>query len=279
VRIVIASLALGLTTAYGLFAQEFALDSTRRADVSARLAPTAHPALPATPSEYWFVGEGRATAARGETAAGRLARGATLIADEEFASALALVNPAALTGSPLAPYAQYYRALALQGLSRAAEADGILTALVESRPEGHLREAAAMALADVALARGDGERAENLLEELAGEKLRAPEAALLTLAMAEESIGHRDHALDAYARVYYDFPLSTEATDAQEGIESLAGSTTLSLPDRFARELKRAEALFAARRWAQSRAAFQALAGAAQGDTRELIALRLAEAD
>src|SRR5439155_11117965 len=51
-------------------------------------------------------------------------------------------------------------------------------------------------------------------------------------------------------------------------------------PDRFKQELARAERLFAARRWAQSRAGYVPLARAAtSGDDRELIALRLAECD
>jgi soluble lytic murein transglycosylase len=264
--------------AYGLLAQDLGRGPAAGSDVSARLAPTAHPALPSDVAQYWYVGNGSAPAARGDTAAGRLARAATLIANEEYAAALKLVNPAALTGSPLASYAQYYSAIALEGLSRLTEADAILTTLVASGPTGYLTEAATMALADVALARGDAERAENLLEELVDEKLRAPEAAWLKLALAEEAAGHRDHAVEAYGRVYYDYPMSSEAIDAQEALEGFDDAAFMPA-DRFARELKRAETLFSARRWAQSRAAFQALASVAQGDTRELVALRIAEAD
>lgn len=278
VRVFIASVAALLTMAYGLLAQDLGRGPAAGSDVSARLAPTAHPALPSDVAQYWYVGNGSAPAARGDTAAGRLARAATLIANEEYAAALKLVNPAALTGSPLASYAQYYSAIALEGLSRLTEADAILTTLVASGPTGYLTEAATIALADVALARGDAERAENLLEELVDEKLRAPEAAWLKLALAEEAAGHRDHAVEAYGRVYYDYPMSSEAIDAQEALEGFDDAAFMPA-DRFARELKRAETLFSARRWAQSRAAFQALASVAQGDTRELVALRIAEAD
>ena len=134
-----------------------------------------------------------------------------------------------------------------------------------------------MALADVLLARGNGERAEDLLEELSTRKLRAPEDVFMKLAAAEESIGHRDHALDAYRRVYYDFPLSTQAVDAREGIARIEPAAAPA--ERYARELTRAEALFSARQWTEARGAFQALGRAAQGDDRERIALRLAEAD
>ena len=275
-KIAIASLALGLTMAYGPVAQDFAGDSSRRPGVSARLVPTAHPPLPDRTSQYWFVDEG--SDARQDTAAARLARGAALIADEDFAAALPLVNPASFTGSPLVGYAQYYFGIALEGVSRLAESDAVLTALVDSKPAGYLSEAATIALADVALARADGDRAENLLESLTGKTLRSPEDAWLKLGDAEDAIGHRAHALSAYRRVYYDFPLSAQAVDAQEALERLE-TQDLIAPDRFARELARAEALFTARRWAQARAAFQPLARAARGDDRELVALRLAEAD
>ena len=277
-KIVLASVVLGLTMAYGLFAQDFASDTGRRVGVTSVLAPTAHPALPAQPSAYWFVAEGRGRGAGSQTAAARLAQGAELIANEEFGQALPLVNPAPFVASPLASYAQYYTGVALLGLSRLAEADTMLTALVDAAPQGYLREAATTALAEVALARGAGDRAEDLLEELSDEKLRGPEDVLLQLAAAEEAVDHRDHALAAYRRVYYEFPLSAQAVDAQEGIEKLERGAS-SDPERYARELKRAEALFAARRWAQARAAFQPLASVARGDDRELVALRLAEAD
>jgi soluble lytic murein transglycosylase len=262
-----------------------------------RLAPTVHPALPAHPTQYWFVeGSGvepirLATLAQGKppavtgsakdipgTPAGRLARAAKLIADEEFSEALPLVNPAEFSASPLEGYARYYRGLALEGLSRLDEADRLLTALVASEPVGYLREAAPMALADVALARGDGERAENILEDLGDDKLRAPQAVLMQLAAAEESVGHVPHALDAYRRVYYDFPLTEQAVDAKESISRLE-TPALVPADRRERELARAEALFVGRQWAAARAAFQPLAAAAKGDEREVIALRLAEAD
>jgi soluble lytic murein transglycosylase len=101
----------------------------------------------------------------------------------------------------------------------------------------------------------------------------------LRLGTAAEQAGDAAGALAAYRTVYYDHPLTMQAADAQAGIERLE-TPALVAPDRFARELARAERLFTARRWAQARAAFEPLARAATAaDDRELIALRLAEAD
>src|SRR5207237_296559 len=85
-------------------------------------------------------------------------------------------------------------------------------------------------------------------------------------------------ALDVFRRIYYDYPLSTQAADAQAGIERLQ-TADLIPHDLFKLELTRAERLFSARRWAQSRAGFTNLVKVAQGDDKELIALRLAECD
>jgi soluble lytic murein transglycosylase len=200
------------------------------------------------------------------------------ITDGEFAQGLPLVNPQDLAGSPLEAYAHYYRAVALEGLSQLDQADATLTALLARSPQGYLQEGAVLRLGAVAVARNDAERAENLLERLSKDKVSSPEQVFLALGRAEEAVGHAEHALQAYGRIYYDFPLSTEAADAQEGMERLQ-TPALVPADRYRRELARAEALFAARRWAQARAAFEPLARVAQGADRELIALRLAEAD
>ena len=72
--------------------------------------------------------------------------------------------------------------------------------------------------------------------------------------------------------------VSTQAGDAQAGLSRLQTVDTLPA-DRFKQELARAERMFAAKRWAQARAAFEPLARVATGDDKELIALRLAECD
>ena len=278
----VATIAIAVTAVFGAIAQERAPDQARRAGAAERLQPTAHPPLPGLPSQYWFVPDLSATrtpaSRRADDAVARLARGARLIAAGDFAAGLPLVSPQDLAGSTLEPYAHYYRAVALEGLSRLVEADATLTALLARKPEGFLREGATLRLGDIAIARNDADRAEDLLERLSNDKVSNPEQVFLALGRAEEAAGHADHALQAYGRVYYDFPLSAEAADAQEGFARLQAASLVP-SDRFARELARAEQLFAARRWAQARAAFEPLARAAQGDQRELIALRLAEAD
>ena len=281
ILLIAAAVVLAAVLRHGVQAQD-AVNGGGRTGELARLAPTQHPPLPAQLSQYWLVpaaGPAATHAGRpADDATARLARGVALLADGNAAAALPLVSSPDVANTPLAGYAQYYTGVALSELSRLADADATLTAVAQKTSDGYLRELAVARLADVAIARQDASRAEDVLEDLSDEKLGVPEEVFLRLARAEEAIGHRDHALDAYRRIYYDFPLSAQAADAERGLERL-GVPSLSVPETFGRELRRAEQLFAARRWAQARAAFVGLSRAAQGDNRQLVAVRIGEAD
>jgi soluble lytic murein transglycosylase len=283
VRPALAVLALALLYATAMPAQDRASSneaSRGSADIPANagLVPTAHPPLPAQRSQYWFVADAAFSpaAARRDAAIDQFARGIELIASGDFAAALPLVSVRDLDGSVLGPYARYYTAVAQVGLSRVDAADATLQALAPAKLQGALKEAAALLQASVAVKRGESESAEDLLEDLSDDKLAWPEDVLVALGSAEETLGHADHALAAYRRVYYDYPLSTQAVDAADGIARVE-TPSLVAADRFKRELARAEQLFDGRRWAQARAAFEPLLKAASGDDRELISLRIAE--
>ena len=279
----LAILTLAALCVTAMPAQDRAADQPRQArldsDAGGRLAPTEHPPLPALRSQYWFVPDAALSpgTARRDAATQRLSRGASLIASGDFAEGLPLVSSRDLESTPLAAYARYYTALAQVGLGRLDAADATLKALAPSTLRGALKEAATLVLADVAVKRGEPDRAEDLLEDLADDKLAWPEDVLIALGRAEEKLGHVEHALEAYRRLYYDYPLSTQAAEAAEGIARVE-TTALMAPDKYRRELSRAQRLFDARRWAQARAAFEPLSRAATTtDDRELIALRIAE--
>jgi len=247
------------------------------------LAPTAHPALPDRPADFWYVPDSFAppTNGRAETAAQKFARGAKLIDSGDYAGGLAVMNGADLAGTPLAYYARYYRAIALTGLSRVTEALAILDGLdaeTSTGAAGYLfGEGVPMRRADLEIATQHASDAVHVLEDLSKSRaLTAPEEVWLRLGRAAEASGDRDKAIDAYRKVYYEFALSQQANDAQN---LLARLDTSSLSDRFKLELSRAERIFAARRWAQARAGFAPLAALASGDDKELVALRLAECD
>jgi len=247
-----------------------------------RLTPTAHPPLPGNPSQYWLVPDLQAvrpaTSRATATAVTNFVKAVNLIGDREYAAALPLLDGTVVASTPLGAYGHYYSGVALLGLQRFPDADAALALADALRPDGALSELLPLRIAEVALARGDARRAVDILARLNPEKANAPEQVFLMVARATERAGDRDAALKAYRRLYYDYPTSQEAVDGQAGIERLQ-TVDLIPPDRFKLELARAERLFSAKRWAQSRAAFDALSRSAQGDDEDLVKLRVAECD
>jgi soluble lytic murein transglycosylase len=244
------------------------------------LASTAHPPLPGDLSLYWFVPSASPRPATGRpdaAAATRLARAAQLVAAKDYAAALPLLSPTSLNGTPLENYASYYIGVAQIGLARYDQALLVLSLLAAKPLDGALKELVPLRLGDAALALNMADRAEGALAELTADKLSEPGAVWLMRARIEDSANHRAHALDAYRRLYYDYPLTAEAAEASAALSRLqAGGEVSAETDRA---LARAERLFAARRCADARPAFVALQSAVDGDTRAGVALRIAQCD
>jgi soluble lytic murein transglycosylase len=275
--------ALVITTRDHVGAQGQVSPGAASGAVALRLAATAHPQLPGHPSQYWYVhdaarGTSTVAAAVPVATGQRFAQAIDLIADGQYSNGLALIDRAALAGSPLEAYAHYYTGVALAGLGRYTDADTAYTTAASLRPSGYLSEALPLKIADIALGMGDRKRAIDTLEAIEDKKLSVAEDVFLQLGRAYELAGRKDDALEAYRRVYYDFPMSVQASDAQSALERL--QTLDSRPrNMFELEMARAEKLFAARRWAQARAGFDVLRRVATGDDRDLVNLRIAECD
>lgn len=257
------------------------LRAQRRAS-DAQLVATAHPPLPSEPSSYWLVPDLRSRARTAsqptDAAIRRLAQGAQLITKGNFTAGLPLVSSKDLLTSPVANYARYYTGVAQLAMARHEDALGTFSALAAQQPEGALKELVPLRLGDVALALRKPLLAEPALAAMTEQRLANPEDMWLQRARVEEMANHREHALHAYRRLYYDYPLSTQSVVAPEAITRLQ-TAELALPDVFQRGLARAERFFNARRWADARAAFGSLAPTARGDDKALVALRLAECD
>src|SRR4030095_6066964 len=120
------AIATSVIAASGLRAQQsdnLDASGTTSAVRTVRLAPTVHPAVPSRPTDFWYVPESfpRTGASRSESPAEKFARAARLVDGGEFAGAPPPLPAGDLSGTPLASYALYYRALALAGLNRTAE--------------------------------------------------------------------------------------------------------------------------------------------------------------
>jgi soluble lytic murein transglycosylase len=249
------------------------------AQEAAQIVPTVHPPLPDNPADFWFVPDSfpPASPGRAESPLESFARGVKLIEDGNYSMGLPLVTASSLSQTVFASYAQFYRAVALAGTGREQDAANILISLVANEPEGYVREAAALRLADLEVALQDAKRAVITLENLRDSKaVTAPEGLLMKLGRAAESAGDRDKAVEAYRKVYFESPLSPEAVDA---LDLLSRLDSAPLSERFTLELARAERLFNARRYTQARSAYDAIGSAASGDKKDLLQLRLAECD
>jgi soluble lytic murein transglycosylase len=283
--VVFVAIAIAVLADAGLRAQEtdnIDASGPTSAVRTVKLAPTVHPAVPSRPADFWYVPESvpRTGTARSESPAEKFARAARLIDGGDFAAGLPLLAASDLSSTPLASYALYYRAIALVGLNRIAEAAELLDRIQASAAgqRGYLfDEAIPFRRADLDVARQNARDAVNMLEGLSKEKfVTSSEDVWLRLGRAAEAAGDRSKAVEAYRKVYYEWPLSLQALDAQNLLARLDEGT---LADRFKLELARAERIFNARRWAQARAGFVPLASLASGDDKELIALRIAECD
>ena len=134
--------------------------------------------------------------------------------------------------------------------------------LLAARPlDGALKELAALQLAEAALARGMPERVEGALAALTRDKLANPEDVWMMRARVEDAAGHRAHALESYRRLYYDYPLSTQAA-VGAGRASAGCEPPTDPAEPFERGLARAERFYSAKRWADARMRLcRALAG------------------
>jgi soluble lytic murein transglycosylase len=239
------------------------------------LTATAHPPLPGEDADVWLVPSGRPSAA--VTALGRAA---SLIEDAKYTEAAAALSKATLDGTPLASYRQYYAGLLAFRAGRLDEAQAIFGALVGRLPHGYLLDAARSRAGEVAEQQGRFEDAAKYYEPLSAKESLAPDQGWIRLARARQTAGDLRGAAEAYARVYYEFPLSDLATIAAGEIGTLNAWEPLEKGStRYKMELGRAQRLFGAARYAQARDAFDMLRPLAEDDEQEVTALRVAECD
>ena len=241
------------------------------------LVPTNHPRLPADLAQLWMAPDRSHT----HTAAmNEFAAAVKLEVDADYAKALPVFSRPALQQGPLGHYAIFYAGLAELRVGRAADARSTFQALQAREPIGYLVEAAALREAECDEALGDQAAAAQIYERLSTTKTTAPDDVLMRLGKAARAAGDTEKATQAFARVYYEYPLSDLSSLASAELDTLPNVQPIAPGNnRYKLELGRAERLFGTKRYAQARAAFEGLRSAAQGDDRELVSLRLAECD
>jgi peptidoglycan lytic transglycosylase len=261
-----------------------ALSATREPSLHAQAGPTgtspvlsatAHGAVPTNLDDVWLAPGGRPT-----TALTSLGKAVGLIAETKYDQAAAILQKAPLSTTPLAGYGRYYAALAAFRQNKLDEARQTASALVDSNPSGALAETSRRLAGEIAEAQNDAQAAVAFYEPLTKTLALAPDEAWTRLARARQASGDPRGAAEAYAHVYYEFPLGDLATTAAAQIAALNAWEPIEAGSaRYKLELGRAERLFGAKRYAQARDGFALVQSAASGDDQELVALRLAESD
>ena len=246
------------------------------------LRPTNHPRLPSDIAQLWLApSTTSATRAPSHSPAMvAFAEAVKLEVEANYAKALPMFSDPVLRQGPLGDYAIYYTGLAELRLGRAADARRTFQMLQARAPVGYLAEAASLREAECDETLGNIGSAIEIYDRLARSKTTAPDDVLMRLGRSARASGDTDKAATAFARVYYEFPLSDLSALAGSELESLSNVQPIAPGSgRYKFELGRAERLFGSKRYAQARTAFEGLKNAAEGDDRELVNLRLAECD
>ena len=243
------------------------------------LAPTAHPQVPRELSQLWLAPERGTNSAR-PGAFTSLNSASKLTADGDYSKALTLLSQPIAQEGPLGQYAAYYAGVAQLRLRRAADALKSFRELQDQKPVGYLWEAAALGEAEADEALGNPADAVRIYERLLKGRLSNVEDVYMRLGRAARAANDDSKAAEAFAHVFYEFPLGENAAIAGAELNTLTGLQPLTAgSQRYKVELGRAERLFGAKQYGDARTAFDALRAVASGDDRELLQLRIAECD
>ncbi len=262
--------------------------ATPRADraadvVAATPTPTIHPPVARDAAHLWMAPSASdRTVAAANPALIHLQAALRLYADEKYEQALSRFSAAATPKSPLRAHAQYYAGVSELRLRRFDDARRRFARLKDT--EGFVGEAAALGEAEAAQAVGDHDDAVDIYEDLLAEgaPLGSGDAPAIWLSLANASLadGDRKRAADAFLHLYYEFPMSEHAAQAEGPLQTLAEVQQIATGNaRYKLEMGRGERLFGSRRYSDAKTSFLRLKPHASGDAEEVVSLRLAEID
>ena len=145
--------------------------------------------------------------------------------------------------------------------------------------EGFVGEAAALGEADAAQALRDFDEAAKIYEDILDEAAVDVPAIWLSLANAALAAGDRKRAAEAFLHLYYEFPFSEHAVQAEGPLQTLPDVQQIATGNaRYKLEMGRGERLFGSRRYPDARTSFLRLKPHATSEQdAELVSLRLAE--
>jgi soluble lytic murein transglycosylase len=196
------------------------------------------------------------------------------------AQALATLSQASVQEGLLGHYALYYVARSYQRMGKTADALRTFRLLRQRQLVGYLREASALGEAETLEATGEHAAAAIVYEGVTKEQPLALDQVLLSLGRTAEAAGQKEPAVEAYLRVYYEFPLSEHALAARARLDTFSSfGRIMPGTERYRLELGRAQRLYAAKQYPAAKSAYEALSVAATPDDKDLVDLRLAALD
>ncbi len=223
--------------------------------------------------ELWMAPSPDAVAART-----RLARAVSDLAEGRAADALPVFIGAS-SDQVIGGYARLFAARAYLALSKPADVARTVASIMSATPSDALAESALNLAVEAGSLEGDRRAVFDALKTLAARPNSAPASAEFRLLQAANGQNDRATALASFRRLYFDFPAAEEAFDAVEEMARTGVAPPVPSRDDAARHLARAEALFAAAKYADARAGFAAVQTVAPAEAREQVRLRLAQCD
>ncbi len=202
-----------------------------------------------------------------------LAAGYAYFLDRQFPRSIDALNHAKPHAGEIGDYVAYYLASSEQQSGRTADAIALLSKFDENFPESILSRDAHVLYADALISANRAKEAVALLER-DREPIRADLE--LVLGRAYAAAGDPLKAVAVLRHLYYELPLSYEATVAQGELQKLASTPGIQ-PPNFGEEKSRADALFKARRFPEAVDAYRGLMGRTTPTDRPDIQLALAE--
>ena len=256
----------------------------RRATVvGVALLATLYPAAVSTQynsSALWLVPASAAAAGAGASAgrsAASFAAAVKNLADGKPQLALPVFSNA-VVDPVLGGYALLMQGRAQLALGQTKDARFSASELARVEPRDYLREAALVLSADVAESEGDAVAEMRALQAAAQLKPITGAPLFLRLGRAAKQAGEFVVARGAFNKVIYEYALSPEANDALSEVEAL-DPNPMPTRDTASADLGRGEQLFASKRFADARRAYESVRPVAVGTEKDLVALRLAQCD
>jgi soluble lytic murein transglycosylase len=193
----------------------------------------------------------------GEAAsAAYLALGHAYLLDHKYSDAVSEFQSADRAGNALSDYAAYLTAQAyLQG-NMLPSAQLVLSTFIQKYPDSIFVPQIPVLEANLFIQEGNPQAALTVLDAHKTEVIAGKADFLLALANASRMTGQTAEAQQLYTRVYLDFPLSSEATQARAQLVTSGAITSLSPTQRS----RRADALYADHRYPEAEEEYRSLA-------------------